>query len=212
VYDEKHRLKVVPLSSEERERFEQKGIREYLLCEDCEMQISKYEDHVKRVFYGGTGISIKRGNPIIIGGIDYSKFKLFQLSLIWRASVSKNNFFGAVQLGSHEEKIRKMIISENPGGWLKYPCCIFMMLMDGKEILDAFIYPPQLFKYKGHFAYRFIFGGCFWIFFISSHTHEIEVKNFFLTEDGKISIPLRKAEDTPFFQGVARSICEYTKK
>ena len=104
-----------------------------------------------------------------------------------------------------------MIIKEDPSSWLKYPCCIFMMFMDEKEILDAFIYPPQIFRYNGHFAYRFVFGGCFWIFFISNRTHEIEITNFFLTEEGKISIPLRKAEETPFFQGVAKNILKFSK-
>ncbi len=120
-----------------------------MLCGDCENQLSTYENHARKVFYGGTGIEIINGNPIRIVGLDYSNFKLVQLSVIWRASVSEHDFFENVNLGPQEEKIRQMIFEENPGERLTYPCVIFMMLMEEKEVMDAFIYPPQMMRIEG---------------------------------------------------------------
>ena len=112
-------------------RFEQKGIRDYLLCEDCEGEISKFEDYVRRIFYVGVGVQITNGNPIFIQQIVYRKFKLFLLSLIWRASVSNNEFLENVSLGPDEEKIRKMLINRDPGSYHVFGAGI-------PELMEAF--------------------------------------------------------------------------
>ena len=211
LYDDKHRFNVVPLTDEQKHRYEQKGIREPLLCEECEVKLSKYENHTRLIFYGGTGIYFTNGNPLKIEGINYQYFKLFQLSILWRASVSKLEFFNDVNLGPHEEKIRKMILDEKPGSKLKYPCMFFMMLMEPKEVLDAFIYSPQMMKIDGHRVFRFIFGGGFWIFFVSNHTHMIRFPKFVLNEDGSILIPLKRADETEFFRELAKNIAKYNR-
>jgi hypothetical protein len=210
-YDEKHRLNLVALSDGQRKRYEQKGIREFLLCDDCENKISAYEDHVRRVFYGKTGIFIKNGNPIEISGIDYIKYKLFQLSLIWRASVSESTFFSGVDLGPHEEKIRTMILNERPGTKLDYPCLFMIFMLEGKDIIDGFIYPPQMIRVDGHRAYRFIFGGGFWIYFISKHTDKLPIIDHFVNEKGKLKIPIREITSTPFFRQLAIDIAKHNK-
>lgn len=206
-----YRFNVVPLDSDQKLRYKQKGLTEPLLCEDCEGQLSQYENHVRQIFYGGTGIYITNGNPIKIEGIDYQKFKLFQLSILWRASVSNLDFFENVSLGPHEEKIRKMIFNETPGSNLKYPCLFFMMLMEQNDVLDSFIYPPQMLRIDGHRVFRFIFGGGFWIFFVSSHTNMIRHTQFFLKESGEIQIPLRRAEETRFFRELAQNIAKKSR-
>lgn len=104
--------------------------------------------------------------------------------------------------------IRDMLITENPGKKLDYPCLVLMLLMEEKEIIDALIYPPQELRIEGHYAYRFILGGCFWIFFVSSHTNKLRYPEFFLSESGEISIPLKKAEETEFFRMLASNIAK----
>jgi hypothetical protein len=42
---------------------------------------------------------------VVIRGLDYSTFKLFHLSVLWRASVSSGPDFASVRLGVHEERI-----------------------------------------------------------------------------------------------------------
>jgi len=41
----------------------------------------------------------QQDNKIIIEGIDYAPFKLFLMSVLWRASVSTLEFFKLVSLG-----------------------------------------------------------------------------------------------------------------
>jgi len=212
MYDDKHRFNIIPLSEGQKRQYEQKGLLEKLLCDSCENQLSVYEDHVRRIFDGGTGIYITNGNPIKIEGIDYQKFKLFQLSLLYRAAISNLDFFNNVTLDPHLNKIRNMLLNVNPGSKFDYPCLIFMILMEKNKVLDGFIYPPQMLRIDGHRVFRFIFGGCFWVYFVSSHAKRLRFSEFILDENGKVLIPLRKAEDTHFFRELAKDVVKYSKK
>ncbi len=50
-----------------------------------------------------------------INNYDYNKLKLFFLSVLWRASVSQRQFFKIVNLGEHEDNIRKALLENNAG-------------------------------------------------------------------------------------------------
>jgi hypothetical protein len=45
---------------------------------------------------------------------DYATLKLFLMSLLWRVSVAKGEFFRCVKLGRHEEQLRQMLHAQNP--------------------------------------------------------------------------------------------------
>ncbi|MCF7981164.1 MAG: hypothetical protein K9K86_04215 [Pseudomonadales bacterium] len=206
LYDDKHRFNVVPLDPTENARYEQKGLREHLLCNDCEQQFSKYEKYTRGIFYGGKSILIGRGNPIRISRVDYQRFKLFQLSLIFRAALSKLPFFYSVKLGHHEERIRKMLLKEDPGDETDYPCMVIVFLRDKNVPMDDFIHPPDRLKLYGHTLYRMVLGGGFWIWIISSHSRQFPRLDFILKKDGTFQIPLRKAEDSQFFKDIAQKM------
>lgn len=48
--------------------------------------------------------------------IDYTTTKLFFMSVLWRAAASEREFYSAVKLGSHEERLRQHILRRDPGG------------------------------------------------------------------------------------------------
>tara|TARA_B100000315_G_scaffold8245_1_gene8198 strand:+ start:51617 stop:52018 length:402 start_codon:yes stop_codon:yes gene_type:complete len=100
----------------------QKGIREYLLCEQCEGSLSKYERYVSLILSGQIHIAPHRnGKLVYLEGVDYKQLRLFGLSVLWRASVSSLKIFEQVKLGPHEEILRRMILNEDPGKPDKYP-------------------------------------------------------------------------------------------
>jgi hypothetical protein len=54
VYDEKHRFYTFSTDpADEVEGPEQKGLREHLLCKDCEGKLSAWEGYARKVIYGG---------------------------------------------------------------------------------------------------------------------------------------------------------------
>ena len=57
-------------------------------------KISKYEDYIAKYLKGGIELNFEDdGSVIKVGGIDYKIFKLFQLSILWRASISTRELF-----------------------------------------------------------------------------------------------------------------------
>jgi len=205
-YDDKHRINVLSTLPTEKNRYAQKGIREKLLCEDCEQLISRWEKYVCDVFFGGVEIKISHDREkVVLQNIDYVKFKLFQLSILWRSSVATHRFFSMINLGHHEEKIRRMILKNDPGEPHKYGC-IMMMIIDESKPVDSLILQPEFLKYEAHRLYRFTFGSMMWLYFVSSHTVYFAHKNMFMNESGEVIVFKRKMERINFIQKFAKEL------
>ncbi len=203
VYDDLHRLNLVSAETPNRIKYEQKGYREKLLCNDCEGLLSTFEDYVRRVFYGGVEVETKMlKNGILIRNIDYKKFKLFQLSLLWRASVSRQGFFSEVNLGTKEETIRKMLNAQNPGEPHQFGCIMAILLWEENKPLDGIILPPLRLHIEGHICFRFIVGGYTWLFVVSRHSNDFMLKDYFLRPGKELTIPFaRRDQYADLFKG-----------
>ncbi len=71
---------------------------------------------------------------------DYATFKLFHLSVLFRASVSSLSTFQEVNLGAlHEERIRQMLLNEDPGKDWEYPILGFAVLNKIMSKSDLFL-------------------------------------------------------------------------
>ena len=70
-----------------------KGVREHLLCRCCEARFSKLEDHAARVHREmRRKLDAAAVDDLVTVPANYEKLKLFQLSILWRAAVSKHSF------------------------------------------------------------------------------------------------------------------------
>lgn len=166
--------------------FEQKGLREKLLCGACETKLSKYERYASTAFDGKETETPIEG-VIIVKDINYKQFKLFLLSILWRSSISRLDFFREVNLGVHEDKIRNMILCDDPGPSEKYGIVPFALIDDDRIQADL-IGQPSKARLYGHVGYRYIFGGFMWSFFVSGHSAPNEVKQLFPREDNTLCI------------------------
>ena len=78
LYDIHHRFNRIPEASNGKVTYEQKGIRERLLCSDCENQLSRYEKYAKEVLYGNEGDKIDDAQEnIILNNLDYRGIRLY---------------------------------------------------------------------------------------------------------------------------------------
>lgn len=154
-----------------------------ILCRDCENEIGKYETYASKIMYGdkaeNIAISVKHykfPDNILASNcanIDYKMFKLFLLSIIWRASISSRSFFNDIKLGPHEEEIRKMILEDNPKSQDNYPI-FFMSYIKDKNMPREFIaYPRKIRSSEGYIMYIFIIAGMIYYYFINSIQHRI---------------------------------------
>jgi hypothetical protein len=193
LYDEKHRYQVLTTIPEQKNSIEQKGVRERLLCGDCENRISRYERYAALVLNGGAkGIDARReGNLIYLNGIDYATFKLFELSLLWRAGVSKLHAFERVNLGPHQEKIRGMLLQEDPGPAKAYPCVLFALTMTPGKVPGLMI-PPNQSRSGGARTYYFVLPGLMLVYSVASHSIGWVHSKCVLQENGSQIIQVRR--------------------
>lgn len=207
LYDEKHRfigLKPEPEPGANEDLL-QKGIREYLLCANCEQHLSKFERYASQVLRELPDTSREGPGAVVrVTGIDYTLFKLFQMSLLWRAGVSNQASFQSVYLGPHEQRLRHMILEGDPGIPLEYGC--LLIRTRGPEKLDRFIKPPVHFRFLGHHGYLMILAGMIWVFVVSSHSGRIHEKGLFLAVNGTLPIHIGTETGSEFIAGLGREL------
>ena len=109
-----------------------------LLCEECDNVLlgHYYEDYASKAMYGGqlpksecpifqSCISQHEIGFIKCENLNYHKFKLFLLSILWRASISTRTFFSEINLDkSDADKIRQMLLAKNGGMVDEFPIFI----------------------------------------------------------------------------------------
>lgn len=133
LYDDKHQFTEIYSTPGLHCVTHQKGLREHLLCYHCEQQFSKYEDYGRRALYGEKSVTAHRENDKLhLEHLDYKQFKLLQLSILWRASVSTITCFKDVKLGPHQEVLRRMLHTEEPGPSHKYGCVMLVPWYEGE--------------------------------------------------------------------------------
>ncbi|WP_339870396.1 hypothetical protein [uncultured Algoriphagus sp.] len=127
---------------------------------------------VTRTEYGGNHELI----PYIrYENLDYVKIKLFFLSILWRCHISKNLFFSDVDLGSHSEIIRKMILENNPGKDDDYEVILIFIDTAGSRPSKSVIDPIKI-KQNGNTFYVFHINEIMYHFNVSKH-NKIEIFN-----------------------------------
>ncbi len=199
MYDSNNRFFKLSLEPDKQNEFVQKGLREYLLCNTCEQHINEYEKYANRVMFYEPPEKINQNSKIVIvEGIDYKLMKLFQLSVLWRAAVSSLPTFQEVKLGPHQERIRKMILNNNPGKYTDYGCLQTAIFMEEKKLANGLVMAVELIRIEGYRIYRFVFGGIIWLFYVSSHNDSFILKNLFLQEDGTLTIAKYPFEEVKF--------------
>lgn len=166
-----------------------------ILCRECDNNIiGKYENYASRVLYGGllpkneSPTCINYKNPhekgfdySLIKNIDYMKMKLFLISILWRAGLSQRQLFSEIKLETHEEILRKMLLTGDPKDIHNYPIFFMTYLNDKKMIRDLIVQPQKRVTKYGHEVYIFIIAGMLYTYFLDS---EIKVPDFIL--DGTI--------------------------
>ena len=186
LYDSEHSYFFVSTDPSKGAESRRKGIYEKLLCTSCEKQIGSFEDYSSKVLSGNVTIDDShRPNWIVLRNLDYTKFKLFQISLLWRAGVSARKEFSKCDLGPHGERMRIMLLNGQPGEPYEYGCFIFFFPTAQKE-MQRIVYPPELAKSKinGHRCYLAVFGGLMWVYLVSKHTKSFRHGDVFLSKEG----------------------------
>jgi hypothetical protein len=148
---------------EERVRtdFRQAGIYDSrILCSACEAEFTNWDTHGFDVLSKtrGDDEALRTQEGIVCGLIPrelvYQTFKIFLLSVLWRASVSSHVFFARIDLGPHEQRIRSILKSSAPLEAEDYST--ILLLPVGQPFQDTILMPwPS--RIDGVWFYRLYF-------------------------------------------------------
>jgi hypothetical protein len=197
LFDDKHRIFEVLLKpdSQLKNKTRQSGAYDNnLLCHDCDNRVlGSLERYASLALYGGIELTIDRrlnhdsSTYINVKGIDYQKFKLFLLSILWRASISNLPIFKGVKLGAHESIIRKKILTNSPGDSVEYQCAVFTHLHN-PEIPNQIIAEPGCIIDGEQQTYAFLIGGNLFVFFTYTGASTEWVQHCTVKENGEMNI------------------------
>ncbi len=193
LYDDKHRFYILSTEPGKHPPTAQKGIRERLLCRECEGKLSQWEGHARGVLYGGESIDITANRSGYECTVDYAKFKLFQLSILWRIGVSTHMAFSSISLGAHENVLRGMLLGETPGNTETYGCVIIHSTRH-TDITSNMIRCIGMSDVDGVACAHLLLGGFYWLFFLSETAIDPRQGEPFLQETGHLRI-LRTDKD-----------------
>jgi hypothetical protein len=206
LYDNRHRFNILSTEPGKHPPSPQKGIREKLLCEKCEGKFSQWEGHARGVLYGGECIEITtndaKGSERTV---DYAKFKLFQLSILWRVGVSTHEGFSSISLGEHEGVLRRMLLEETPGNTETYGCVIIYSSKH-TDITSNMIHCMGMSDVDRVACARLLLGGFFWFFFLSKTAIDPRQRGLFLQESGHLRIPRTDKDPNQFIECLAKDL------
>ena len=172
----------------------------YILCRKCENErLASVEKYADRVFYTVTppadnfAVNFKI-NPesiryIHLENIDYRKFKLFLLSVLWRAHVSTHAFFKQINLGPLATEIKQKILSEDPG-----PDTDIKIYVCGLQINRSTFYKvvgnPRAVVTAELEWYSFLINGFVYNFVVRDIKNELQIGECYLKSNNEMIVPL----------------------
>jgi hypothetical protein len=200
IYDEKHQIyygnfinpdkgKLIPSAPYDKN----------ILCRECDGDIIGRLDHYASLALYGNNPSYKKikilkikspNGPdyLHIENIDYRFFKLFILSVLWRASVSKHPIFKNIDLGKFEGEIGEMILKGDPKDFSKFKTCL--ILADKHEKLNTeMVSEPRKISSSSPF-YIFFINRLFYLINLSDDNNNEIFDIYGLKENNTINIPI----------------------
>ncbi len=206
IYNPKHQI--FAIKGETRIRIQQKGARERLLCFNCEQQFSRYENYAAPAFFRRTfKDEEQQGRVVILRGLDYKLLKLFFLSVLWRFGVTSIDLLKGAMLGPHEERLRQMLINEDSGDELIYPCTVTEVSLKGTS-LDGWILPPRRSRPHGIWVWNTTLGRFLLGYFVASHPAPAGVRPIFLNPAGTMGIYRADIREIPSLMRYAEKLTQ----
>jgi hypothetical protein len=198
----------------------QKGFRQALLCRNCEHFLNhRYERpnvSIWRALVEGVdhpllsqnfGVTADGTEYIDVAGVDYAQFKLFLLLQIWRASIATREEYASVQLGAHEEIIRRMLLDHDPGPQRLYPC---LLTLFNRHI--RLISPMVPGRFGAHGTYQIIITRIALWFFVSDFTDSEGVLDVAVNERGIFRAMIAQPEEVPLFTDTMKKITQIKER
>lgn len=195
-YDPKHRFHVHSTDLKQLPIQHQKGLRVEMLCDTCEGKFSRYENYAASKFYR-PAVAVMKANPSFLRlPLEYPLFKLFMLSLLWRFGNAGHKDFPQTDLAGYSEKLRSMLLNEDPGGPLDFPWMINALTLNGKFHADVTT-PAFVGEYEGLPVREYLLSGFDFRFFLSTAPGDVPPTPGHLLSNGELVIGIYEMRRMP---------------
>lgn len=195
----------------------QKGPREYLLCATCEAQFSGYELYASRFVKDILESNSSGFERAIEIDYEYSRLKLFGLSVLWRCHATTMHAFRNVDLGPLAEVARKRLVANDPGKRTSFPFLITRfvdpqtvqkssrsMRREGETTeLQTIVTLPVRRRSHGRTLYRFLAHGLGWTFLASNRVPGGLLRPQTVGHGSRLVIPIRRLTRDEFLRAFA---------
>ena len=163
-----------------------------ILCAECDNRLAPWDNHVQQVLLQGFSeeLAVYENRQKVaynIVNFDYKLLKLFFISLLWRASISTHKFYQHIAVGPFEPKLKKMILSEEPGLPLMF--AVTLAKFSNPEVTG--ILDPHRDKFEGVNYCRFYLTGFVAYIKVDSRSVPDFMKSLYLHPDAPMTVILR---------------------
>ncbi len=105
--------------------------------------------------------------------------------------------FDAVSLGPHQERIRKMLLADDPGSPEQYGFVAIVPIVNGKFFADFILEPDCRRSEHGH-LYRAVIGGILYMFTVSNRPSARPNPRLFIQKNGDWIVECRDVRKIEF--------------
>jgi hypothetical protein len=194
IYDEKHRFAPISGANYQQLKIEQKGIREEMLCEQCEQKLGIWENNTKKdlVDIANASSNYLKISPLnngylMVEKVEHNSFKKCILSILWRMSVTSHKMFSAYSLGKYQEIIRELLDQNASVGTFDYPIIVKKVILNDKHYRDLILCMGRG-RIDGKIIQSFITYGYLFDVFISNQKVKSAWGSLLLTECGSVAV------------------------
>lgn len=186
----------------------QKGLREHLFCNDCEQY---FNEHYEKPFRAQWCVATPLPNPwpepdVYWIKMDYATFKLFHLTILFRAGVSSLPTYSMVDLGPHEEQLRSMLRNQDPGRFWQYPIMGRVVVHhETSQVINMIAWPERLKIQTGQRCYRMVYAGVEWSILVASQRNP-EFEKVALQDDGRMPLCAVPWNEVAAIQDASRAL------
>lgn len=204
LFDETSRMMFMPISDQSKAKYIQTGYYDkYVLCGDCDNAlIGRIEKYAAAILYGGSikdRPSMEKGyvNPemdiITISGLSYTTFKLFILSILWRAHISWNKFFEKISVPDLEPDLRRMLLN-NDAGFEDHFRVALMGIKGYDGDLVNFMPNPDMRRGEELNIAHFIIGGVIYFVELIPKSGFVLFDDYTIRNTGELKVPIVSGE------------------
>ena len=169
-----------------------------ILCSQCDGKMAPWDDYGQQVLIRRFSDAVKislQGKTVAwrIEKFDYRRLKLFFMSVLWRASVSKQTFYKRISLGPFEDRLRAMILNEDPGDSQEF--AVVLARFEDVEITAMLDPHPE--KYDGISFCRFYLSGFVAYVKVDKRPTPSFLTDLHLQEDRPLIVLARSLQNSP---------------